>query len=273
MISIQEELDWEVYKLYGILEEDLTYGGKDLPGLALGERAFEIVLGRQVEAGGTETAWFERHRSTMRTDLPEHWPEAYKELVRRRIDFIANKPLLGLVERPECKRRWAAEPYETTRANALRDWLLDRLEKPSLWSDRNGDPRALSVAQLADLARLDTDFRQVLDLYVGTPDHDLTASLAALLKDEQVPFLAAYRYKESGLRKRAEWEEVWELQRREDAWTAARAEHFSGWLRDRLTEHELTRPDLASWRPKAPARGTKGKKKVKNTQPTAEKGN
>lgn len=404
MISVQEELDWEVYRLYGILEEDLTYDGDDLPGLTLGQRAFEIVLGRQVEAGETETAWFERHRSTMRTDLPAHWPEAYKELVRRRIDFISNKPLLHLVERPECKRRWAAEPYETARAAALRDWLLDRLEDPRLWSDRNGDPRALSVAQLADLVRLDEDFRQVLDLYVGTPDHDLTASLAALLKDEQVPFLAAYRYKESGLRKRAEWEQVWELQRQEDAWEAAHARHqerwlkeqipipetgpgseaerpapirvppkygsadflpgfwrhrgkldvakerfigypgaerdgdtspvygwagwdhlqqatalanlvaergltgervipllagvaelepwlhqwhneydaengdvpaeyFSGWLRDRLAEHELTRQDLATWRPPASARGARSRKSAKNTQSTDEKGN
>jgi hypothetical protein len=31
-----------------------------------------------------------------------------------------------------------------------------------------------------------------------------------------VPFLAAYRYKEGGLRKHAQWERTWELQRRED---------------------------------------------------------
>ena len=58
MISVQEELDWECYRLYGLIEDDLTYGGDDLP-LALGERAFEIVLARAVEAG-EETAWFTR---------------------------------------------------------------------------------------------------------------------------------------------------------------------------------------------------------------------
>ena len=31
-----------------------------------------------------------------------------------------------------------------------------------------------------------------------------------------MPFLAAYRYKDSGLRKREAWEETWALQRRED---------------------------------------------------------
>ena len=36
MIAVQEELDWEVYRLYGLIDEDLTYGGDDLPGLRLG---------------------------------------------------------------------------------------------------------------------------------------------------------------------------------------------------------------------------------------------
>ena len=40
---------------------------------------------------------------------------------------------------------------------------------------------------------------------------------AKLLVDEGVPYLAAYRLKDSGLRKRAAWEETWDLQRREDA--------------------------------------------------------
>ena len=51
MIAVQEELDWEVYRLYGLIDEDLTYGGDDLPGLALGERAFEIALARAVAGG------------------------------------------------------------------------------------------------------------------------------------------------------------------------------------------------------------------------------
>ncbi len=37
------------------------------------------------------------------------------------------------------------------------------------------------------------------------------------MTDEAVPFLAAYRYKDSGLRKREAWEQTWALQRREDA--------------------------------------------------------
>jgi len=217
MIAVQEELDWEVYKLYGLLDEDLTYHGGDLPGLALGQRAFEIVLGRKVLDGEVETQWFARHGSTPIRDIPAEWPQAYRELVQRRIEMIENKPLIGLVERPEYKRRWAAEPYEKMQAEALRTWLLDRLEDRRLWFDEAEHPRALSAAQLADLVRTDADFRQVLDLYLGRPDYDITAEVAALLKDEHVPYLAAYRYTESGLRKRQDWEHVWALQRREDA--------------------------------------------------------
>ena len=216
MIAVQEELDWEVYKLYGLLDDDLTYHGDDLPGLALGQRAFEIVLGRKVLNGETDTQWFARHGSTPIRDIPSEWPEAYRELVQKRIELIENNPLINLVERPEYKRRWAAEPYEKMQAEALRNWLLDRLEQERLWFDGEM-PRTLSVAQLADLVRTDADFRQVMDLYLGRPDYDITAEVAALLKDEHVPYLAAYRYTESGLRKRKDWEEVWELQRQEDA--------------------------------------------------------
>ena len=38
MVSAQEELDWEVYQFYGLIDEDLTYDAEP-PELALGERA------------------------------------------------------------------------------------------------------------------------------------------------------------------------------------------------------------------------------------------
>jgi hypothetical protein len=215
MVAAQEDLDWEVYRLYGIVDDDLTYKGDDLPGLALGERAFEIVLARKVAAGEAETQWFARHRSTPITELPEYWPPAYRDLVQRRIEVIESHPLLHLIERPECKRRWQSQPWEDMQADALRDWLLDRLEAEELWRDEHG-PRTLSVAQLSDSIRGDAEVRQVLDLYVGRPDYDLTKEIGRLVKDEAVPYLAARRYKPSGMRKRAAWEQTWQLQRQED---------------------------------------------------------
>ena len=217
MIAVQEELDWEVYRLYGLIDEDLTYGGDDLPGLALGERAFEIALARAVRDGEEETAWFTRHGSTPITEIPDHWPTAYRELVQRRLELIADHPSIRLLEKPEYKRRWAQEPWEKRQERALRDWLLDRLEDRRFWFDGQGRPMPRSVAQLADDVTRDADMVSVLALWEGRPDVPVTDSLVRLLADEAVPFLAAYRYKDSGLRKREAWEETWALQRREDA--------------------------------------------------------
>ena len=212
MIAVQEELDWRVYRLYGLLDDDLTVA--EPPELALGERAFEIVLARLVEAGEAETQWFARHGSTPITELPGHWSEEYRSVVERRIAVIESDRNIALIERPECKRRWATEGWDAMQTAALRDWLLDRLESPELWG---GNPTPLSVAQLADRVRHDDDFRSVLDLWVGTDQHDLVKTLGKLVGEEHVPFLAAYRYKATGLRKRVQWERTWALQRREDA--------------------------------------------------------
>jgi hypothetical protein len=58
---------------------------------------------------------------------------------------------------------------------------------------------------------------QVAEVYTGRPDFDLAVLVREFVEAESVPFLPALRYKESGLRKRAQWEETWHLQRREDA--------------------------------------------------------
>jgi hypothetical protein len=217
MISVQEELDWECYRLYGLIEDNLTYGGDDLPGLALGERAFEIVLARAVEAGMEETTWFTRHGSKAITEIPAHWPGTYGEVVQRRFDAIANNPAIRLLEKPKYKRRWLSDPWEKQQEAALRGWLLDRVEERRFWFDAQGRPLPRSVAQLADDVSRDADMVSVLALWEGRPDVPVTQSLVRLLADETVPFLATYRYKDSGLRKREAWEETWRLQRLEDA--------------------------------------------------------
>ncbi|MFI7433180.1 BREX-2 system adenine-specific DNA-methyltransferase PglX [Micromonospora haikouensis] len=208
MIAVQEELDWEVYRLYGLLDDDLTC--VEPPKLKLGERAFEILLART----GSEPEWFARHGSTPITELPAHWPDDYRALVQRRIEVIESDRNIALIERPECKRRWSADGWDAMQEKALRGWLLDRLEALELWGDR---PTPQSVAQLADKVRHDDDFRSVLELWVGRDDYDLTKTLAKLVADEHVPYLPVDRYKPSGLRKRALWERTWAQQRLEDA--------------------------------------------------------
>jgi hypothetical protein len=231
LIALQEELDWRCYTLYGITDQDLCYrdaaGNRlDPPGIALGQRAFEIVMARKMAAGDLETTWFERHGSTPSPELPAEWPEDYCRLVERRIALIDTDRNIGLNEQPEYKRRWNTEPWATQLERALRTWLLDRLEGYFDLDGRlNDDSRPtatidlglISTARLADAARQDAGFMRVGELYRDDPAFDVARLVAELVEAESVPLLPALRYKASGLRKRAAWEQTWDLQRQEDA--------------------------------------------------------
>ncbi|WP_327009670.1 BREX-2 system adenine-specific DNA-methyltransferase PglX [Dactylosporangium sp. NBC_01737] len=216
MVALQEELDWEAYQVYGLLNEDLTVPEAMLPELRLGQRAFEILMAREIGEGEPIPEWFVRHRSQPTPLVPEGWPQEYKEMVLKRIAVIESRTDLALIERPECKRRWSSTPWDVQEHQALRDWLLDRLEAEVLWRGPDAG-RALPVGVLADRIGVDPDFRSVLALFCGRDDYDLAAELTKLVADETVPFLAAYRYKPSGLAKRKQWEDVWDLQRQEDS--------------------------------------------------------
>ncbi|WP_230535302.1 BREX-2 system adenine-specific DNA-methyltransferase PglX [Streptomyces sp. OUCMDZ-3434] len=216
MIALQEELDWQVYSLYSLHSEDLRLPDLDaVPELALGERAFEIVLARRVAAGEASGEWFKRHGSTPITETPSHWPDDYRALVQKRIDVIESNRAIGMIERPEYKRRWATEGWDSMRQKALKSWLLDRIENRSYWFDANGNPTITTLARLTEALSADEDFTSVADLYA--PRQDLTRTVRDLLSEEHVPFVSALRYKPAALKKRADWEHVWDLQREEDA--------------------------------------------------------
>jgi hypothetical protein len=264
MIFLQEELDWECYRLYGLIEERFQVSGsrfqeetksetcnlKPETSLALGQRAFEIVLARKMARGEVATTWFERHGSTPITELPDHWPDDYKRLVEQRIEVIESNPNIALIEQPEYKRRWNTESWDSQVERALRSWLLDRLEsyfdfdgrmvighsslvigeEPTndqgrMTNDKgpmtnNPPPLAdislVSVARLADFAAKDDQFMEVASVYRDDPAFDVQRLVDELVQSEHVPLLPILRYKPSGLRNRAEWEKTWELQRLED---------------------------------------------------------
>lgn len=216
MIALQEELDWHCYQLYGLSSDDLRNANCDLPELALGQRAFEIVMARQMANGELETTWFERHGSTPITEIPAHWPDAYRRLVERRITLIETNKEIALVEKPEFKRRWNTEPWEEQEQRVLKNWLLDRLETPTYRKGAKEHPELTTTAQMADVASADAEFLQVAALYRGRPDFDLAVLVAELVEAEAVPLLPILRYKSAGLRKREVWERTWDLQRRQD---------------------------------------------------------
>ncbi|WP_033947816.1 BREX-2 system adenine-specific DNA-methyltransferase PglX [Streptomyces sp. CNQ431] len=216
MVALQEELDWQVYSLYDLHSEDLRLPAPDaVPEITLGERAFEIVLARRVAAGEASGEWFKRHGSTPITEIPAHWPDDYRALVQKRIDVIESNRAIGMIERPEYKRRWATEGWDSMRQKALKSWLLDRIEDRSYWFDANGNPTITTLARLTEALSADEDFTSVADLYA--PRQDLAKTVRDLLSEEHVPFVSALRYKPAALKKRADWEHVWDLQREEDA--------------------------------------------------------
>lgn len=220
-IAWQEELDWSCYGLYSLLPDGATgplhYEGEP-PEVRLGERAFEIVLARRVAAGRESTVWFERHSSTPITEIPSHWPEDYHQVVQRRIDLIERDRNIGLIERPEYKRRWNTPSWDDLERTALRDWLLDRLEAPEHWpASVDQPPHLTTVNGLADAVRAEADFMQIAELYAGHSGFDVTQVVGELVAGESVPFLPVLRYTDTGLRKHAQWEDTWALQRREDA--------------------------------------------------------
>ncbi len=233
LIAWQEELDWQIYESFKLIEAGARVsqpdGSVQIPpdGIDLGQRAFEIVMARRMKAGELQTAWFERHCSTPITEVPSHWPAAYRELVERRIQRIADDSSIHLIEQPEYKRRWNTEPWDEQLEKALEKWLLDRIERV-IGRDLNApegseasqayQPKVelFTTQQVTDLV-LQPDFREAAEVYRGRADFDPHKLVAELIQSAAVPFLPGHRYKETGLRKRSVWEDTWDKQRAEDA--------------------------------------------------------
>ncbi len=79
------------------------------------------------------------------------------------------------------------------------------------------EPALVSTNQLAAAVEADTAFLCVAEAYSGGPGFSISKLVRQLVESASVPFLPFQRYKNTGLRKRADWEHVWELQRKEDA--------------------------------------------------------
>ena len=73
-----------------------------------------------------------------------------------------------------------------------------------------------SIAKLTDIAKSDSQFITVGELYRNDPAFKIEKLITELVEAESVPHLPILRYKVTGLRKRLEWEHTWELQRQED---------------------------------------------------------
>lgn len=256
MVALQEELDWHCYGLYGLLSDSELSGTthSNPPEIAPGQRAFEMAIARRVANGSIETRWFEWLNIEPTVAVPSEWPEDYQQVVKRRIDLIETNRNIGLIESMNCKRRWETQTWEELERIALRDWLADRLEAPSLWPASSAQPPQLtSTRLLADAVTQDAAFMQIGELYAGQAGFDVQRLVAELAASESVPFLPGLRYNEAGLRKRAQWQATWALQRQEDAIDAqVIADNADAWraelttqAKDQFGSSELT--DAKAW--------------------------
>ena len=230
MIFLQEEIDFTVYEMWGLADQSVRSDKLDWPAVTLdaGDRPFDILRGRNEDDFPVPNG------------IPAEWPSDLRQLWQRRMDAISQSAELRLIEDPHYKRRWIGRQglFNHTRNKdeldtACTTWLLDRLESYFDFDGRmndEGKPTAgldvalTSVARLADVARQDSDFMQVGELYRDDAAFDVQRLVAELVEAESVPLLPVLRYKATGLRKRAEWEKSWDLQRRQDELAAERKE-------------------------------------------------
>jgi hypothetical protein len=174
-------------------------------------------MARRASAGVESSTWFSRHGSIPICEIPDHWPNDYKEVIEKRLSLLEIDSEIGQLERPEFKRRWNSPKWEDLEEKTLRNWLLTRLETHALWSTSSDrPPQIITAARLAEAVQRDADFMQVAARFAGHADFDLARTIADLVAVESVPFLPVMCYSDTGLRKREQWENTWALQRRED---------------------------------------------------------
>ena len=100
---------------------------------------------------------------------------------------------------------------EKRQARALKEWLLEHLETLC------GNPELQTCAQLADRTHHDQAFQKVAALYTGSDTFDAQALVMDLVAADNVPQMAAARYKPNAMPKFRAWRETWDKQRAEDA--------------------------------------------------------
>src|SRR5690606_14403663 len=175
-------------------------------------RPFEVRLAREVATDISASEWFRVHRREAPKDVSGPLADLYRQRLRL-LDDAEHGKQLRLLETPETKRRWSPPDDTKAFADAVRTWLLERIEK----TFREQTQAELRTArQLAlDLGR-DPAVAAAHELLTEESGLDLARLLSDLVDAEGVPFLAGYRYAETGMEKRASWEETWRLQRLED---------------------------------------------------------
>ncbi|WP_437907563.1 BREX-2 system adenine-specific DNA-methyltransferase PglX [Sorangium sp. So ce327] len=197
LVFIQEEIDWLVYRLFGLADTPSADGTWEV---APNDRPF---------------LWEAASRPP--TALSSELREVYA--TRRRI--LETNAAIGLIENATMKRLWRGtsgesgrygESYTDRVALAAKNWLAARVEQAAT-SRSKGWTASVLVSSVQD----DQRFLAVASVLQRRRDVDISGLVQSILDTESVPSHPFHTYTTSGLAKRAAWEQTWDLQRREDA--------------------------------------------------------
>jgi hypothetical protein len=212
LVSLQEEMDWRVYGLFGLPTGTAPSTESVRVPVEPNHRPFEVRLAREVESDISASEWFRVHKREAPAAVGGPLADLYGQRLRL-LDDPEHGRQLRLLETPETKRRWSPPDDAKAFREAVRTWLLERIE--AVFRDQ-GTPELRTARQLAlDLGR-DAAVQAACELLTEDSGVDLVRLVSDLVDAEGVPFLAGLRYAETGLEKRAAWEETWRLQRLED---------------------------------------------------------
>ena len=151
------------------------------------------------------------------SDLPVKVTGVYQS---RRSQIADSRPL-RLLESPIHKRRWRGQrgvfghgvkTWDDSIRDACSAAILDALE-----TSLQRSPRPRSLRLLAHRLARDPKVLAVAQVLTDSDDPDLTKLFTELALTDAVPYLAAWRFKPTGMTKWAAWNTTWDAQRREDA--------------------------------------------------------
>jgi len=211
-VYLQEELDWWCYAAFGLcsIQEADVRANQDRVA-SLGSRPFEHDSG--YSAGVSARIASDRQARVSVEELPPHW--------------LKRKTLLGregirIIESREFKRQWRDTERNVDQEDfrkefvrgILRSHALKLVERELAHSDAIGCASVRDMTRRVQGGAASTTLRAITDYLGDEPD----LLLAAVCREEGVPFLAALRLSEMGCsEKYAAWANTWALQRREDA--------------------------------------------------------
>lgn len=189
MIFLQEEMDWLVYEMYGLInkaplaEDFLSESEYKTARLDLGQRPFELA------GKGYQGDWPAGYQ-------PTPLPDFLRPLTEARIALIQSNPDIALLEDPLYKRRWIPPDYEKEFSEAASWWLAEKLE---FALEQYGKP--ISLREWARLLADDERVNAVLEVLTGSPSFDRESELFKVVKTNTVSNRPEHIFNLSGLRK------------------------------------------------------------------------